>query len=207
MAGNPFFSIVLDMRIGVLAIQGGYAAHERALQDAGFATSQIKQPNDLKNIDGLVLPGGESSTQLKLLKKQALWEPLNNLVNGGLPVFATCAGVILCADKVENPRQESFAWVPIHVIRNAYGAQGQSFCHKFKWKNRQQQVYFIRAPQVVKVGDGVEIILQHNNMPTLLRYRNILLATFHPELECAKDFYDLIFCAYDPTKAKDHAYH
>jgi 5'-phosphate synthase pdxT subunit len=112
--------------VGVLALQGDFADHQEALHRCGVRTRQVRAAADLQGLHGLVLPGGESTTMLKLLDVEGLWQPLGDALRSGLPVFATCAGMILLADKVENPSQRSYGLLPITVVRNGYGRQFHS---------------------------------------------------------------------------------
>lgn len=169
--------------IGILALQGDFSAHERSLQSAGFSTKLVKYPEDLRGLDGLVLPGGESTTMIHHLKARNLWEPLNRQVQSGLKVFATCAGAILAASKIVNPDQESFGWVPITVTRNGYGDQRFSFESQAQFQDQPLKLVFIRAPQISSIESAeVKVHLKESNHPVLIEYRNLLLATFHPEL-------------------------
>lgn len=173
--------------IGILALQGDFAAHAKALQAAGYATRLIKNVDDLdaqgQPIDGLVLPGGESTTMYKLLRERGLWEALDQRVRAGLKTFTTCAGTILAAAKTTNPEQPSFGWLPIHVERNAYGDQRHSFTATGSFNDQPLEMFFIRAPRISSIDENsVRVLMRDQGLAVLVEYRNILAATFHPEL-------------------------
>jgi 5'-phosphate synthase pdxT subunit len=174
-------------RIGVLAIQGNYASHAQALTEAGACPSLVKNPQDLRldgqSLDGLVLPGGESTTMLKFLEKHRFFEALQGFCNAR-PVFGTCAGTILLAREVLNPAQRSLGLLDAIVERNAYGRQIDSaiVTAETALAGGPLEMVFIRAPRIVSVGAGVEVIARRDGFPTLIRQGRILAATFHPEL-------------------------
>jgi len=171
--------------VGVLALQGDFADHEAALQAAGLRTRQVRTAADLRGLHGLVLPGGESTTMLKLLDVDGLWGPLGEALRSGVPVFATCAGMILLAEKVENPSQRSYGLLPITVVRNGYGRQ----LHSGTFPLRSDVLpagttgTFIRAPRVAAVGEGCEVLAWRDGDPALVQKGAILAAGFHPELQ------------------------
>jgi 5'-phosphate synthase pdxT subunit len=167
-------------KIGVLALQGGVEPHARALRDLGHAVVLVRTAADLDDIDGLVLPGGESTTQLDLLAREGLETPLDRFVACAKPVLATCAGLILAARKVMAPAQRSFEWIDVVVKRNGYGRQLDSF--EAESDDGRIPLVFIRAPRVVEVGRGVMVLATHAREPVLVRQRNVTAATFHPEL-------------------------
>lgn len=171
--------------VGVLALQGDFAEHQHALHELGFATRQVRTAADLRGLGGLVLPGGESTTMLKLLDVEGLWEPLGAALRSGIPVLATCAGMILLAERVENPTQRSYGLLPITVVRNGYGRQYHSgtFPLRSGVLPPETNGTFIRAPRVREVAPGVELLAWRGNDPVLLRHRNVLAAGFHPELQ------------------------
>lgn len=165
--------------VGVLALQGGFAAHEAALARAGVAARQVRVPADLVGLDGLVLPGGESTTQLRLIGRHGLEGPLAAFVAGGKPVLATCAGLILAAKSV-TPEQPCFGWLDVAVDRNAWGRQLESF--EADDDSGARHLVFIRAPRITSVGRAVEVLLRLRGEPVLVRRGRVVGATFHPEL-------------------------
>ncbi len=168
------------MKVGVLALQGDFDAHRRRLEDLGAEVVLVKKPDQLDEIDGLVIPGGESSTILKLLGA-AGFEKLKQFVRLK-PTFGTCAGAILLANEVENPRQRGLGALDITVRRNAYGRQVDSSIREGQFLNHPTEMVFIRAPKIERVGQGVEVIATEGNDPVLVRHGKTLAATFHPEL-------------------------
>lgn len=173
-------------RIGVLALQGGYAAHVAALRDVGHDPVEVRVPEDLAGVTGLCLPGGESTTQLKLIDRVGLGAPLDALVRGGAPVLATCAGVILAAREVVEPAQQSFGWLDVCVARNAWGRQVHSFEDvtdaPLPGDDTPLPLLFIRAPRIRAVGEGVEVLATYQGEPIAVRQGAFYGATFHPEL-------------------------
>jgi 5'-phosphate synthase pdxT subunit len=168
------------MKIGVLALQGDFDAHRRRLEELGAEVVLVKKPEQLDSIDGLVIPGGESSTILKLLG-QAGFEKLKQFVRLK-PTFGTCAGAILLANDVENPKQPGLGALDITVRRNAYGRQADSSIREGRFLDHPTEMVFIRAPKIERVGEGVEVIATEGNDPVLVRHGKTLAATFHPEL-------------------------
>jgi 5'-phosphate synthase pdxT subunit len=173
--------------IGVLALQGAFAAHARSLADAGATAREVRVPQDLTGLDGLVMPGGESTTMSRLLQTSGLFDPLAERLAGGLPVLGTCAGMILLARRVLDgrPDQRSFGVLDIAVRRNAYGRQVDSFETDLTIPMLGEQPFhavFIRAPQVVETGVGVEVLAAHEGRPVLVRSGPAMAAAFHPEL-------------------------
>jgi len=172
--------------IGVLALQGAFAAHERALIRLGAVTRQVRTAADLAEVDALVMPGGESTTMAHLLATNELFEPLAARLAAGMPVFGTCAGMILLATEVLDGRagQRSFGVIDIAVRRNGYGRQVDSFEDDIAVEGLDEpfHVVFIRAPKVERVGEGVSVLAQHRGVPVLARQGTVLVASFHPEL-------------------------
>jgi 5'-phosphate synthase pdxT subunit len=168
------------MNIGVLALQGDFDAHRRRLEELGANVVLVKKPEQFDEIDGLVIPGGESSTLLKLLGPLG-FEKLKQFVRLK-PAFGTCAGAILLANQVENPQQQSLGALDITVRRNAYGRQVDSSIREGQFRDRPIEMVFIRAPKIERVGEGVEVIATEGNDPVLVRHGKTLAATFHPEL-------------------------
>ena len=168
------------MKIGVLALQGDFDAHRRRLEELGAKVVLVKKPEQLNEIDGLVIPGGESGTFLKLLGEDGL-ATLKDFVRAK-PSFGTCAGCILLATDVENPKQASLGALDITVRRNAYGRQIDSSIREGRFLNDPIEMVFIRAPKIERVGPGVEVIATEGKDPVLVRKGKTLAATFHPEL-------------------------
>jgi 5'-phosphate synthase pdxT subunit len=166
--------------VGVLALQGGFAAHARAVEEIGARARLVRRPADLSEVGALVLPGGESTAQLWLLDRAALNEPLRAFVAEGRPVLATCAGLVLAAARVTSPEQRSFGWIDVTVARNAWGRQVASF--EAVSDDGARPLVFIRAPRIVGVGAGVEVLATFRGEPVLVRQGNVTGATFHPEL-------------------------
>jgi 5'-phosphate synthase pdxT subunit len=171
--------------VGILALQGDFADHAAALHEHGIATRELRAAADLVGIDGLVLPGGESTTMLKLLDVEGMFEPLGAALRSGLPVLATCAGMILLAETVENPVQRSYGLLPITVVRNGYGRQ----LHSGTFPLRSGVLpagttgTFIRAPKVTSVRGDCEVLARRGDDPVLVRRGPVLAAGFHPELQ------------------------
>jgi 5'-phosphate synthase pdxT subunit len=176
-------------KIGVLALQGDFEAHIAALHRAGAEGFPVRTEADLANADGLVIPGGESTTMLKLLDAESLFEPLRAYA-AAHPVFGTCAGAILLAKEVSNPAQKSFAVVDITVERNAYGRQIDSRIVKISAQpafaartgGGDMEAVFIRAPIIRRVANGVTVLARYEGDPVLVEQGPHLVATFHPEL-------------------------
>jgi len=168
------------MKIGVLALQGDFDAHRRRLEELGAEVVLVKNPDQLDEIDGLVIPGGESSTFLRLLG-EAGFEKLKQFVHAK-PTFGTCAGAILLASEVDNPKQSGLAAIDIGIRRNAYGRQLDSSIREGKLADSPIEMVFIRAPKIERVGKGVEVIATEGNDPVAVRQEKVMAATFHPEL-------------------------
>jgi pyridoxal 5'-phosphate synthase pdxT subunit len=168
------------MKIGVLALQGDFDAHRRRLDELGAQVVLVRKPEQLEEIDGLVIPGGESSTFLKLLGEEG-FDKLKQFVRVK-PTFGTCAGAILLANEVENPRQSGLGAIDIGIRRNAYGRQLESSIREGKFGNSPIEMVFIRAPKISRVGSGVEVLATEGGDPVAVRQGNVMAATFHPEL-------------------------
>lgn len=170
-------------RIGVLAIQGDYAAHAEALDAAGATSIEVRKLEELSDLDGLILPGGESTTVLKFLERGNLFEELKRFCSAR-PAFGTCAGAILLAREVRNPAQRSLGLLDIAVERNAYGRQIDSsiLFSESKLPGEKLEMVFIRAPRIVQAGPDVEVLAERDGHPTLVRQGKLMAATFHPEL-------------------------
>jgi len=171
------------MTIGVLAIQGDYEAHKARLEQLGAEVVLVRKPEQLDAIDGIVIPGGESSTFLNFLAERGFLEKLRDFVSTK-PTFGTCAGAILLAKHVENPSQKSLDVMDIRIRRNAYGRQIDSSIREAQSKlgDKPLEMVFIRAPKIVGTGKGVEVLATFGGDPVLVRQGKILAATFHPEL-------------------------
>src|SRR5436309_7445968 len=168
------------MKIGVLALQGDFDAHRRSLEELGAEVVLVKKPEQLDEIDGLVIPGGESGTFLKLLGDKGL-EKLKQFVRLK-PTFGTCAGAILLATEVENPKQAGLGALDIRVRRNAYGRQLESSIREGKFADSPIEMVFIRAPKIERVGSAVEVLATQGDDPVVVRQGKTMAATFHPEL-------------------------
>jgi 5'-phosphate synthase pdxT subunit len=173
--------------VGVLALQGAFAVHEQRLRECGVSPRQVRTPDDLSRVDALVMPGGESTTMSKLLVTSGLFDVLADRLATDMPVFGTCAGMILLATEVLDgrPDQRSFGAIDIAVRRNGYGRQVDSFEADLDVPSVGEAPFhgvFIRAPKVERVGDGVEVLAAHDGVPVLLRHGRVSVASFHPEL-------------------------
>jgi len=166
--------------IGVLALQGDFDAHRKRLEELGAEVVLVRTLEQLDAIDGLVIPGGESSTFLKLLGEAGL-ERLKEFVRLK-PTFGTCAGAILLAKEVENPAQAGLGAIDITVRRNAYGRQLDSSIREGLFQGAATEMVFIRAPKISRIGQGVEILATESGDPVVVRQGNVMAATFHPEL-------------------------
>ena len=172
--------------IGVLALQGAFRAHSEAFEALGAVVREVRTAPDLHGLDGIALPGGESTTMSKLLDSSGLRQPLSEALDGGLPVFATCAGLILLAGAVLDgrPDQTSFACLDVTVRRNAYGRQVDSFETDLRIEGLDTPFHavFIRAPVIVEHGVGVQVLARHDGHPVLVRQGATMAMSFHPEL-------------------------
>jgi pyridoxal 5'-phosphate synthase pdxT subunit len=184
-------------RIGVLAIQGDYTAHAEALTEAGATPVEVRKREELADLGGLILPGGESTTILKFLERGHLFDELKHFCSIR-PVFGTCAGAILLAREVRNPAQRSLGVLDVVVERNAYGRQIDSsiLFSESKLPGDKLEMVFIRAPRIVETGPGVEVLARRDGKPTMVRQGKLMAATFHPELttdrRVHKAFVDLV---------------
>ena len=179
------FKLSHHLKIGVLALQGDFDAHRRRLEELGAEVVLVKKPDQLDEIEGLVIPGGESGTFLKLLG-EAGFEELKQFVRVK-PTFGTCAGAILLADEVENPKQTGLGALDIRIRRNAYGRQIDSSIRQGKIIDGKSdespiEMVFIRAPRIERVGPDVEVIATEGSDPVAVRQGRVMAATFHPEL-------------------------
>lgn len=176
----------MPLRAGTLALQGDYAAHMAALEEAGAAPFEVRTKTGIEKADVLVIPGGESTVMACLLVRFGLFDALKNRILGGMPVFGTCAGLILLAGEVEGEKGLSGLGVlDVTVRRNAYGTQVDSFRAPLDTVVPGVgtiEGVFIRAPKIMRLGGNVEVLASHGKDPVLVRQGNILGATFHPEL-------------------------
>jgi pyridoxal 5'-phosphate synthase pdxT subunit len=172
------------MKIGIVAIQGDFAAHAAMLRGLGAETVEVRTVKDLEGCDGIVLPGGESTTQLHFLKEEGLFDAIRKYSRKGGAIFGTCAGAILLATQVKNPPQESLGLLDMTVLRNGYGRQLASdvFFGETSLKKDPLEMVFIRGPIIENAGKGISVLARHNGKPTLVERDNVLAATFHPEL-------------------------
>lgn len=172
------------MRIGVLAIQGDFAAHARAIERTGANAVEVRRANDVASMDGLIIPGGETTTILKFIESEGIDAAIGDFARSGKPIFGTCAGAILLAREVYNPAQRSLGLIDIGVERNAYGRQVDSFIAEVETtiEGGPLEAMFIRAPRIQRIGAGVKVLASLNDEAVLVREGNILAATFHPEL-------------------------
>ena len=174
------------MRIGVLALQGDFARHAAVLARCGVEAVEVRRAEELADVDGLIIPGGESTTLLKLMDEWAFVPALEKFHAAGRPIFGTCAGLIVLAREVESPRQFSLGLIDVTVERNAYGRQRESFeasgTVTLDGRAHPLEMVFIRAPRIRRVGAGVETLAEHQGEPVMARQGSVLVATFHPEL-------------------------
>lgn len=172
------------MRVGILAVQGDYEAHGAMLERLGVEHVFVRTPRDLAGVDALILPGGESTTQLKFLTEEGLFDAIREFAGRGGALFGTCAGAILLAREVRSPSQASLGIADLVVARNAYGRQVASDVRSgnSKLKPEPLEMVFIRAPVIERIGAGVEVLAESEGRPVLVRQGKVLAATFHPEL-------------------------
>ena len=187
--------MVKPVNVGVLALQGDFEAHARALAHQGARAREIRRPAELQGVEGLILPGGETTTMIKLLRETGLWDAIAAAPGSGQPVFGTCAGLILLAREVTDPAQPSLGLLPVTVRRNAYGRQVESFVeagvvhvpadlagHPERGRALPTEFVFIRAPRITALHDGVEVLARRADEPVLVRSGGVLGGSFHPEL-------------------------
>jgi 5'-phosphate synthase pdxT subunit len=173
------------MKVGVLALQGAFREHIRMMKTLGVDALEIRLPGELDEVDGLIIPGGESTTMRKLLVEYGFVDTVKEFVAAGKPVFGTCAGLIVMADRIDGRKQDLLNLIDIDVERNAYGRQVDSREADISCKVIGEEPFhavFIRAPQILGSGSGVEKLALYQDQVVLARQRNILVATFHPEL-------------------------
>lgn len=172
------------MKVGIVAIQGDYEAHAQVLERLGVAHTFVRRPEDLAGVSGVILPGGESTTHLKVMKEEGLFEALKKFARDGGAFFGTCAGAILLAREVHGPAQESLGLLDMTILRNGYGRQLASDVHSgtSKLAKGPLEMVFIRAPIIESVGKGVEVLAEDAGHAVLVQQGKILASTFHPEL-------------------------
>jgi len=185
-------------RIGVLALQGGYHPHLDVLRRLGHDAVEVRSRDDLRGLEGLILPGGESTSQLRLIHRQNLSEALDDFVRSEHPVLATCAGLILAARRAVHPEQPSMGWLDVSVERNAWGRQLDSFeaasdAPRSRALGSAIPLVFIRAPRIQEVGPAAQVLLTYRDEPILVRQGNVWGATFHPELTGDSSLHRAIF--------------
>jgi len=172
------------VKIGILAVQGDFAAHAAMLQRLGVESVEVRTPADLAGCAGLILPGGESTTQLQFLREEGLYDAIKKFAADGRAVLGTCAGAILLASEVLHPAQSSLGILDMTVLRNGYGRQIASdiFFGPSKLAKDPMEMVFIRGPVIERMGKGIEVLAEHAGKPALVQKGNVLAATFHPEL-------------------------
>lgn len=172
------------MKIGILSVQGAFIEHEKMLSSLGCNCVELRKRSDIGSLDGLVLPGGESTVQGKLLHELSMFEPLKEIILADTPVLATCAGLILLARYLSNDSNVYFGTMPVTVKRNAYGRQLGSFtCHSEFASMKDIKMTFIRAPYIEAIGDDVSILSQLEGHIVAARYRSQIGLSFHPEMD------------------------
>jgi len=172
------------MKIGILAVQGDFDAHAAMLRELGAESVEVRTVSDLEGCNGLILPGGESTTQLQFLEEEGLYDAIRKFSTKGGAIFGTCAGAILLATQVKNPAQDSLKLLDMTILRNGYGRQLASdvFFGLSTLKKEPLEMVFIRGPIIEKVASDIEVLAKHEGKPALVRKGKTLAATFHPEL-------------------------
>jgi len=173
------------VKIGVLGMQGDIREHIQALEQLGCDTQVVKKVKDLKEVDGLIIPGGESTTITRLMKLTGIWDEIKEMAKEGFPIFGTCAGLIVLAREITNAKeQETLGLLDVSVERNGYGRQVDSFEAEIEVEGFELPVrgVFIRAPIITHVGDDVKVLSSYQGKPVLVAHGKVLAATFHPEL-------------------------
>ena len=172
------------LKIGILAVQGDFGAHARMLRGLGVDSVEVRTPADLAGCDGLILPGGESTTQLQFLQEEGLDRAIRKFAAEGRPIFGTCAGAILLASEVKQPKQESLGLIDMTVIRNGYGRQVHSDVVTGRTTLRKEplEMVFIRGPVIERIGPKVKVLAEYAGKPALVQKGNVMASAFHPEL-------------------------
>jgi 5'-phosphate synthase pdxT subunit len=198
-----------QLAVGILALQGDVALHVKCLEELGLSPVLVRMPEQLKDLDGLIIPGGESTALLKLAEPIGMLEAIKNFARGGGNIFGTCAGAIILAREVTNPSQASLQLIDITIERNAYGRQldssdvtGRSF---LPGGPASLPLTFIRAPRISSVGKKVKVLVEYKGDPVLARQDNILAATFHPELSGSLEVYKYWLDSFTKRSPTDHA--
>jgi 5'-phosphate synthase pdxT subunit len=183
--------------IAILALQGDFAAHGRRLRQMGLDSFEARKPEELEGAAGLIVPGGESTTLWKFFESAPWEDAIRRFAASGAPVLGTCAGAIVLAREVTNPDQPGLNVIDISVERNAYGRQADSFVGQVDAPGLGERLpaVFIRAPKIRRVGPGVEVLATRDSEPVLVRQRNVVAATFHPELTDDATVHDLAFAS------------
>nr|WP_303048666.1 MULTISPECIES: pyridoxal 5'-phosphate synthase glutaminase subunit PdxT [unclassified Marinitoga] len=167
-----------------MAVQGDIREHANMIEKIGHTPIRVKSIEKLNEVEGLIIPGGESTTITKLLKKTGLWDEIIKKAKEGFPIFGTCAGMIVLSNGIKKyEKQDTMKLIDIIVERNAYGRQVFSFEEILKFRGNDIKVTFIRAPKIVEYGENVEKLIEYKDAPVLVRQNNILAASFHPEIE------------------------
>jgi 5'-phosphate synthase pdxT subunit len=172
------------LKIGILAVQGDFEAHAAMLERLGVETAEVRTAAQLEGCGGLILPGGESTTQLQFLREEGLADAIEKFAKEGGAIFGTCAGAILLATEVENPKQDSLKLLDMTVLRNGYGRQIASdvVTGPTKLKKEPLEMVFIRGPIIERAGPGLQVLAEYAGKPALVQRDQIMAATFHPEL-------------------------
>ncbi len=188
--------------VAVLALQGDFEAHRRALSECGLESFEAKRPKHLADAVGLVIPGGESTTLWKFFEAEPWEEALRAFAGLGRPILGTCAGAIVLAREIANPAQKGLGLLDIAVERNAYGRQVDSFLAEVScpFLGDLMPAVFIRAPRIRRVGPAVEVLGRHRDEPVLVRQGNVTAATFHPELTADRRLHRWMFEAARPAR-------
>ncbi len=190
------------MRIGVLAFQGDVREHIQAIEKAGGKAMPVKRAVEISKLDGLIIPGGESTTIARFIKEEGLTEPIRAQVSSGMPIYGTCAGLIILARRVENNAVFSLKILDVEVKRNAYGRQRESFEDEIEVEGFETPYrgVFIRAPLISKVGPQVKVLARYQGKPVLVLEKNVLASTFHPELTSDDRIHRLFLSLIDGSK-------
>lgn len=172
------------MKIGILAVQGDFEAHAAMLASMGVESVEVRTREDLADCDGLILPGGESTTQLQFLREEGLDQAIREFAGEGKAIFGTCAGAILLANEVKNPKQDSLALLDMTVLRNGYGRQVHSdvVSGASVLKKEPLEMVFIRGPVIERVGPNVKVLAEYAGKPALVQNGRVIASAFHPEL-------------------------
>lgn len=167
----------------MLGLQGDFAAHRRKLSELGVEAEVIRWPRDLEPLDGLIMPGGESTTLIKLIDEYGFADPLRQMAERGGTIYGTCAGLILLASEVHSPEQPSLGLIDIVAQRNAFGRQVESFVGQGRLTSGEPlEMVFIRAPRILRAGPGVEVLASYDGEPVLVSQGHVMVGSFHPEL-------------------------